>query len=171
VRGRIVDLRQWIRDELRVVVSQQTLSRVLRAMGYRKLSARPRHHAQAAGRSRILKKFPRPPSRDRAGEMNLHLAEIATQVAPGAHAVVLADQAGWHLSGRLIIPPNITLVPLPAKCPQLYPQENVWQFLRDNWLSNRTRRPWSPGRATCRRSSARERHRQCSLRTLRAARR
>jgi transposase len=69
--------------------------------------------------------------------MNLHLAEIATQVAPGAHAVVLADQAGWHLSGRLIIPPNITLVPLPAKCPELNPQENVWQFLRDNWLSNR----------------------------------
>jgi hypothetical protein len=55
--------------------------------------------------------------------MNLHLAEIATQVAPGAHAVVLADQAGWHLSGRLILPPNITLVPLPAKCPELNPQE------------------------------------------------
>jgi hypothetical protein len=46
--------------------------------------------------------------------MTLHLAEIATQVAPGAHAVVLLDQAGWHLSDRLTVPPNMTLVPLPA---------------------------------------------------------
>ena len=35
-----------------------------------------------------------------------------------------------------VMPPNITLIPLPAKCPELNPQENVWQFLRDNWLSN-----------------------------------
>jgi len=49
VRWRIVDLCQWIFEEFRVVVSRQTLSRELRAMGYRKLSARPRHHAQAAG--------------------------------------------------------------------------------------------------------------------------
>jgi putative transposase len=69
--------------------------------------------------------------------MNLHLAEIATQIAPGAHAALLVDQAGWHLSGRLDVPPNITLVLLPAKCPELNPQENVWQFMRDNWLSNR----------------------------------
>jgi hypothetical protein len=59
--------------------------------------------------------------------MNLHLAEIATQIAPGAHAVLLVDQAGWHLSGRLIAPSNITLIPFPAKCPELNPQENIWQ--------------------------------------------
>ena len=69
--------------------------------------------------------------------MNLHLAEIATQIAPGAHAALLVDQAGWHLSGRLIVPPSITLIPFPAKCPELNPQENIWQFMRDNWLSNR----------------------------------
>jgi len=69
--------------------------------------------------------------------MNLHLAEIATEVAPGAHAVLLIDQAGWHLSSRLVVPPNITLVALPPKCPELNPVENVWQFMRDNWLSNR----------------------------------
>jgi transposase len=50
---------------------------------------------------------------------------------------LLVDQAGWHLSGALVVPPNITIVPLPAKCPELNPQENVWQFMRDNWLSNR----------------------------------
>ena len=51
--------------------------------------------------------------------MNLHLAEIATTVVPGCHAALLVDQAGWHLSHQLAIPPNITLVPLPAKCPEL----------------------------------------------------
>ncbi len=69
--------------------------------------------------------------------MNLHLAEMATAVTPGAHAVLLLDQAGWHLSDRLEVPPNITLLALPAKCPELNPVENIWQFIRDNWLSNR----------------------------------
>ena len=69
--------------------------------------------------------------------MTLHLAEIATQIAPGAHAALLVDQAGWRLARRLVVPHNITLIPLPAKCPELNPQENVWQFMRDNWLSIR----------------------------------
>ena len=60
VRWRIVDLCQWMFEEFRVVVAKQTLSRELRAMGYRKLSARPRHHAQAAGAIEDFKKaFPR----------------------------------------------------------------------------------------------------------------
>jgi transposase len=69
--------------------------------------------------------------------MSLFLAEVALAVAPGAHAVVLLDRAGWHLSHKLVIPANITLVPLPAKAPELNPVENIWQFLRENWLSNR----------------------------------
>jgi transposase len=69
--------------------------------------------------------------------MALHLEEIAKTVAPGAHAVLLLDQAGWHLSARLVVPDNITLLPLPAKSPELNPTENIWQFMRDNWLSNR----------------------------------
>ena len=69
--------------------------------------------------------------------MSLHLAEIAVAVAPGAHAVLLLDQAGWHLSDRLEVPSNITLLPLPPKCLELNPVENTWQFMRDNWLSNR----------------------------------
>ncbi len=69
--------------------------------------------------------------------MNLHLAEISAAVAPGAHAIVLLDQAGWHGSVALIVPANITLLPLPPKCPELNPVKNVWQFMRDNWLSNR----------------------------------
>jgi transposase len=49
VRWRILDLRQWLQQEFQVSVSKQTLSRELRAMGFRKLSARPKHHAQAEG--------------------------------------------------------------------------------------------------------------------------
>jgi len=69
--------------------------------------------------------------------MNLHLAAISTDVAPGRHALLLLDQAGWHLSSELQVPGNITIVPLPPKCPELNAQANVWQFMRDNWLSNR----------------------------------
>ncbi len=69
--------------------------------------------------------------------MTLHLAEISATVAPGAHAVLLLDQAGWHGSDALVVPANITLISLPSKCPELNPVENVWQFMRDNWLSNR----------------------------------
>jgi transposase len=57
VRWRIVDLCQWVWEEFRVVVAKQTLSRELRSMGYRKLSARPRHHAQAEGAIEDFKKL------------------------------------------------------------------------------------------------------------------
>ena len=74
--------------------------------------------------------------------MGLQLAEISAAVAPGAHAVLLLDQAGWHLSDRLEVPSNITLIPLPPKCPELNPVENIWQFIRGNWLSNRVFRSY-----------------------------
>ena len=69
--------------------------------------------------------------------INLHLAEISAEVTPGRHAVLLLDQAGWHMSPRLKVPDNITLMTLPPKCPELNPADNVWQFMRNNWLSNR----------------------------------
>ncbi len=50
---------------------------------------------------------------------------------------MLLDEAGWHQSKRLVIPTNITLMPLPAKAPELNPAENIRQFVRENWLSNR----------------------------------
>jgi transposase len=74
--------------------------------------------------------------------MGLQLAEISAAVAPGAHAVLLLDQAGWHTSDKLAVPPNITLVPLPPKCPEPNAMENAWQFMRDNWLSNRVFRSY-----------------------------
>jgi hypothetical protein len=70
--------------------------------------------------------------------MNLHLAEISTQIASGAHAVITLDGAGWHQTGgKLKLPDNISLLPLPPYSPELNPVENVWQFLRQNHLANR----------------------------------
>ena len=60
VRWRIIDLCQWLWEEFRVTVAKPTLSRELRAMGWRKLSARPRHHAQAEGAIDLFK-TPSPP--------------------------------------------------------------------------------------------------------------
>ena len=69
--------------------------------------------------------------------MNEHLKEISLAVDPGAHAVLILDRAGWHTTPKLKVPANITLLFLPSKAPELNPVENVWQFMRDNWLSNR----------------------------------
>lgn len=68
--------------------------------------------------------------------MSLHLAEIGKAVAPGAHAILVCDGAGWHqLGGKLVVPDNVTLLPLPSYAPELNPIENVWEYLRGNFLS------------------------------------
>jgi hypothetical protein len=68
--------------------------------------------------------------------MNLHLAEISTQVTPGAVAAVICDGAGWHQTGgSLKLPSNIVLIPLPPYSPELNSMENVWEYLRANRLS------------------------------------
>jgi len=69
--------------------------------------------------------------------MQMHIDEIALHVAKGAHAVLLLDRAGWHTTGNLVWPRNITPILLPSRSPELNPVEQVWQYLRANWLSNR----------------------------------
>ena len=68
--------------------------------------------------------------------MQRRLDEISSNVAKGAHAVVLLDRAGWHITSKLDMPENITPIFLPSRAPELNPVENVWQYLRQNWLSN-----------------------------------
>lgn len=69
--------------------------------------------------------------------MQMHIDEIALHVAKGAHAVLLLDRAGWHTTGKLRWPKNVTPILLPSRSPELNPVEQVWQFLRANFLSNR----------------------------------
>ena len=65
------------------------------------------------------------------------LAEISTQITTGAHCLLVCDGAGGHQQGeRLIVPDNITLLPLPPYAPELNPMENVWDYLRGNKLSS-----------------------------------
>jgi transposase len=72
--------------------------------------------------------------------MQLHVEEISRHGEKGAHAVLVMDRAGWHTTAKLTIPKNITpiFLPsfLPSRAPELNPVENVWQYLRQNWLSN-----------------------------------
>jgi len=69
--------------------------------------------------------------------MQMHLNEISRQVAHKAHAVILMDRAGWHTTEKLNVPKNLTIILLPSRSPELNPVENIWQYLRQNWLSNR----------------------------------
>ncbi|WP_033047962.1 transposase, partial [Sinorhizobium meliloti] len=57
--------------------------------------------------------------------MSQHLMKIFAKVADDAHAVLVMDQTGWHMSNALIVPANITILPLPPKSPELNPVENL----------------------------------------------
>ncbi len=67
--------------------------------------------------------------------IQMHLDKISCNVAAKAHGVVL--MAGWHGTGKLKVPKNLTIILLPSRSPELNPVENIWQYLRQNWLSNR----------------------------------
>jgi hypothetical protein len=69
--------------------------------------------------------------------MNLLLEEVAALLPAGTHAVMLIDNAGWHIANDLRVPPNISLVHLPPYSPELNAIEKVWQYLRDRYLSGR----------------------------------
>ena len=74
--------------------------------------------------------------------MNVFLAGFAAQLAPGTHAVLMLDQAGWHGGGQLVVPENVTLLPLPPYSPELNPVERIWLYLRERYLSHRVLRDY-----------------------------
>jgi len=138
-RGRPIEV--WWQDEARVG-QQGTLTRVWAERGSRPPAPRDQRYtwaylfgavcpARGIGAGLVL------PTAN-AAMMNIHLAEISTQVSHGAHAVLVLDGAGWHQTGgQLRVPENITLLHLPPYAPELNPVENVWAYLRANKLSNR----------------------------------
>ena len=67
----------------------------------------------------------------------LHLDEISYHISEGEHAVLVMDQAGWHKSGELNIPDNISVLFLPSYSPELNPQEQIWEILKDRYFKNR----------------------------------
>jgi transposase len=69
--------------------------------------------------------------------MQRHIDEVGKRVAPGSHAVMLLDNAGWHRTGKLKWPENLSPLFIPPACPELNAAENIWQYLRQTYLSNR----------------------------------
>lgn len=69
--------------------------------------------------------------------MQHHLDLIAATVTPGKHAVVIVDRAAWHVTGKLLIPANLSILPLPPYSPELNPVEQIWQQLRQSDWANR----------------------------------
>jgi putative transposase len=130
----------WFTDEARVG-QQGTLTRVWAKRGTRPRAPRDRRYEWAylfgaiCPERRIGAAIIMPEVNIEA--MDEHLAEISRRVSAGAIAVLVLDGAGWHRSARLQVPDNIALLPLPPYSPELNPVENVWEFLRGNWLSHR----------------------------------
>src|SRR6185312_11224190 len=193
VRWRCVDLKRVLGQRFGVDLSEVSLGRALKKLGFSHLSARPRHPVQdpaaivtklapetpievwfqdemRVGQKNSLvyqwaKKGSRPrqpkdqryenayvfgavcASRDTGvalimpqadtEAMQAHLDAIGKAVAPGAHARLILDKAGWHTTRKLKPPANVTLVPLPPACPELNAAENIWQYLRQTYLANR----------------------------------
>lgn len=69
--------------------------------------------------------------------LELHLIEIANTIPDNRHAVLIMDCASWHRGIKLKIPNKISILHLPPYSPELNPQENIWRYLKDTFLSNR----------------------------------
>ena len=69
--------------------------------------------------------------------MQEFLDRFAATIAEDEHVAMVLDQAGWHGSGLLVVPENITLIALPAYSPELNPVERVWLYLKERFLSHR----------------------------------
>lgn len=130
----------WFEDEARIG-QKGRVTQVWHAKGVRPRGLRGQRHACAqlfgavcpdrdTGMALVL------PEVDTAA-MNLFLAGSARVVATGTHAVLVLDRAGRHVSGRLVVPANLTLVHLPSPAPELNPVGKVRQHLRDRHLSHR----------------------------------
>lgn len=69
--------------------------------------------------------------------VNLFLEQFSQTIPAGEHAVMIWDQAGFHTSGSLQVPANVSLVALPPYSPELNPIENLWHYLKSHFWSNR----------------------------------
>jgi hypothetical protein len=139
-RARDKPIEVWFQDEARIG-QQGTVTRIWARRGIRPRAPRDRRFVCAYLFGAVC------PERGRGAAlvlpyantaaMRLHPEEISRRIAPGAHAILVLDGAGWHRTPALEVPDNLTLLPLPPHSPELNPVENVWQYLRQNKLSHR----------------------------------
>ncbi len=72
-----------------------------------------------------------------AEAMQVFLDRFAATLAPGSHAALLLDRAGWHVAKAIAVPANVSLIHLPPYSPNLNPVERVWLHMRERFLSHR----------------------------------
>jgi transposase len=135
-RGKPLEV--WYQDEARVG-QQGTLTRVWAKRGTRPRAPRDTRYVSAyifgaaCPARAVTAALVMPHANTEA--MNAHLLEISRTVAPGAHAIIVLDGAGWHGSNALELPDNISFLALPPYAPELNPVENIWAYLRANKLA------------------------------------
>ena len=139
-KARIKPIEVWFQDEARIG-QKGTLAYVWARQGTRPRAVQDTRYTSAylfgavcpqrgVGAGLVM-------PRANTESLNAHLIEIADSVAPGAHAVLIMDGAGWHKSDDLVVPENISLLKLPPYAPELNPVEMIWQYLRRNKLAHR----------------------------------
>ena len=135
----------WFQDEARFG-QQGTLTRVRAPVG-----SRPRAVKQTQYDYLYVRGAACPATGDTAGLLAPHLNTdvvnaffdpFSKEVAPDVHVALIWDRAGYHTSGELKVPTNVTLVPLPPRSPELNPVENLWHSLRSRHGSNRCYRDY-----------------------------
>jgi hypothetical protein len=72
-----------------------------------------------------------------AAAMQVFLDRCAANLAPGVHAALLLDQAGWHIAKAIAVPANLSLIHRPPYSPDLNPVERLWLYLRERFLAHR----------------------------------
>ena len=77
-----------------------------------------------------------------AGMVNLFLEQFSRESAAGAHAILVWDGAGYHTSGELAVPADVSLIRLVPYSPELNPVENLWHYLRSHYWSLRVYRDY-----------------------------
>ncbi len=70
------------------------------------------------------------------GAVDAFFDQLAKEIDDGVHVALIWDQAGYHTSEKLKVPPNISLIQLPPRSPELNPIENLWHYLRQHHWSN-----------------------------------
>ncbi len=130
----------WFQDEARIG-QKGTLTRIWARVGSRPRGPRDSRYEwayifaavcpeRATGAALVM-------PRANTGAMEPRLEEISRAVTAGAHCALVIDGAGGHISAKLKLPPNITLIRLPPYAPELNPTENVWEYTRKNNLALR----------------------------------
>ncbi len=125
MRWRLKDLAQWVLEEFRIALDETTVGRAVKALGFVKISARPRRYAQNELAIENFKK-PFPPrwrrSKPRARPLPRLSSGSRTPRGPAR-----STRSPGRRAPRGTRP----------RAPELNPMENIWRFMRDNWLSNR----------------------------------